>query len=135
MAIPRDVGFGLNDFQEMQVYSEGESIARYLSNILLMRPGNLPGLPHIGLNIKELLYSNMEQIDSQDLKDKIISQCTALITNILTEELFVGVIEYKGDSFLLIRIPVLINNVKQTINYAFYQTEAREIKFDFEIEK
>ena len=134
MAIPRDVGFGLNDFQEMQVYSEGESIARYLLNILLMRPGNLPGLPHIGLNTKELLYSNMEQIDSQDLKDKIISQCTALIANILTEEVFVGIIEYKGDSFLLIRIPVLVNNVKQTINYAFYQTEAREIKFDFEIE-
>ena len=125
MAIPRDVGFGLNDFQEMQVYSEGESIARYLLNILLMRPGNLPGLPHIGLNIRELLYSNMEEIDSQDLKDKIISQCTALMANILTEELFVGVIEYKGNSFLLIRIPVLVDNVKQTINYAFYQTEAR----------
>ena len=108
MAIPRDVGFGLNDFQEMQVYSEGESIARYLLNILLMRPGNL--------------------------QDKIISQCTALMANILTEELFVGVIEYKGNSFLLIRIPVLVDNVKQTINYAFYQTEAREIKFDFEIE-
>ena len=55
MTIPRDVGFGLNDFQEMQVYSEGESIARYLSNILLMRPGNLPGLPHIGLNIKDFV--------------------------------------------------------------------------------
>ena len=134
MAIPRDVGFGLNDFQEMQVYSEGESIERYLLNILLMRPGNLPGLPHIGLNIRELLYCNMEEIDSQDLKDKIISQCTALMANILTEELFVGVIEYKGNSFLLIRIPVLVDNVKQTINYAFYQTEAREIKFDFEIE-
>ena len=134
MAIPRDVGFGLNDFQEMQVYSEGESIARYLLNILLMRPGNLPGLPHIGLNIKELLYCNMEEIDSQDLKDKIISQCTALMANILTGELFVGVIEYKGNSFLLLRIPVLVDNVKQTINYAFYQTEAREIKFDFEIE-
>ena len=72
MTIPRDVGFGLNDFQEMQVYSEGESIARYLSNILLMRPGNLPGLPHIGLNIRELLYCNMGEIDSQDLKDKNI---------------------------------------------------------------
>ena len=134
MAIPRDVGFGLNDFQEMQVYSEGESIASYLLNILLMRPGNLPGLPHIGLNIRELLYHNMTEIDSQDLKDKIFSQCNALMPNILSEELFVGVIEYNGNSFLLIRIPVLVDNVKQTINYAFYQTEAREIKFDFEIE-
>lgn len=135
MAIPRDVGFGLDDFQNMKVYSEGESIARYLLNILLMRPGNMPGLPHIGLNIRDLLYHSMDEIDSQDLKDKISTQCKALMTNILSEEIFVGVVEYKENSFLLIRIPVLIEGQKQVVNYAFYQTEAREIKFDFEIEE
>lgn len=134
MAIPRDVGFGLNDFQEMQVYSEGESIARYLLNILLMRPGNMPGLPHIGLNVRDLLYHSTEDIDAQYLKEEIFNQCKALLPNIVSEDIFVGVVEYKGESFLLIRIPVLVENVKQVINYAFYQTEAREIKFDFEIE-
>lgn len=135
MAIPRDVGFGLNDFHEMQVYSEGESIARYLLNILLMRPGNMPGLPHIGLNVRDLLYHSMDDIDSQDLKDKIFNQCNALLPNIVSEEIFVGVVEYNEKSFLLIRIPVLVDKEREVINYAFYQTEAREIKFDFEIEK
>ena len=55
MALPKDVGYGLDDFQRMKVYSESESMARYILTILLTRPGNYPGLPHIGLNVKQLL--------------------------------------------------------------------------------
>ena len=134
MTIPRDVGFGLNDFQEMQVYSEGESIARYLSNILLMRPGNLPGLPHIGLNVKQLLYDDLNEFNATSLKEQIYEQCSALLPHIIGNDVYAGLIEYNGTTFLLIRVSVEIDSKMQTINYAFYQDELREIKFDFQID-
>lgn len=136
MTVPKDIGYGLDGFQRMQVYSESESIARYILNILLTRPGNYPGLPHIGLNIRELLYDDLENFDATVLKEQIYTQCSALLPSIIGDDLFVGIVEYKGVTFLLIRVPVEIdNNTSQVINYAFYQNELNEIKFDFEIEE
>lgn len=134
MALPKDVGYGLNGFQRMQVYSESESIARYILDILLTRPGNYPGLPHLGLNVKQYLYHDIKDFDSNMLKEQIYAQCNALMPNIISEDIFVGFVNYNGIDFLLIRIPVEVNEAKQVINYAFYQNELREIKFDFEFE-
>jgi len=41
MAQPRDVGYGLDGFQRMKVYTEAESVARYILEILLTRPRQL----------------------------------------------------------------------------------------------
>jgi hypothetical protein len=41
MAQPRDVGYGLDGFQKPKVYTEAESIARYILEILLTRPRQL----------------------------------------------------------------------------------------------
>ena len=134
MSVPKDIGYGLDDFQRMKVYTEAESIARYILNILLMRPGNYPGLPHIGLNVRQLLYDNLETFDATALKEQIYTQCGEIMPNIISNEIFAGVIEYNGITFLLIRIPVEVDSTSKVINYAFYENDLREIKFDFEIE-
>lgn len=134
MALPKDVGYGLDDFQRMKVYSESESIARYILTILLTRPGNYPGLPHIGLNVKQLLYDDLNEFNATTLKEQIYDQCSALLPHIIGDDVYAGLIEYNGTTFLLIRVTVEVNSKMQKINYAFYQDELREIKFDFQIE-
>ena len=134
MALPKDVGYGLDDFQRMKVYSESESIARYILTILLTRPGNYPGLPHIGLNVKQLLYDDLNEFNATSLKERIYDQCSALLPHIVGDDVYAGLIEYNGTTFLLIRVSVEVNSKMQKINYAFYQDELRELKFDFQIE-
>ena len=134
MAQPKDVGYGLDGFQRMKVFTEAESVARYILEILLTRPGNYPGLPHIGLNVKQYLYQDLSNFDSNVLKEQIYTQCNALLPNIITDELFVGTVQYNGYDFLLIRVTVQVDAKKEVINYAFYQNELKQIKFDFEIE-
>lgn len=134
MALPKDVGYGLDDFQRMKVYSESESIARYILTILLTRPGNYPGLPHIGLNVKQLLYDDLNEFNATSLKEQIYAQCSALLPHIVGDDVYAGLIEYNGTTFLLIRVSVEVNSKMQKINYAFYQDELRELKFDFQIE-
>lgn len=134
MALPKDVGYGLDDFQRMKVYSESESIARYILTILLTRPGNYPGLPHIGLNVKQLLYDDLNEFNATSLKEQIYNQCSALLPHIVGDDVYAGLIEYNGTTFLLIRVSVEVNSKMQKINYAFYQDELRELKFDFQIE-
>lgn len=134
MALPKDVGYGLDDFQRMKVYSESESIARYILTVLLTRPGNYPGLPHIGLNVKQLLYDDLNEFNATSLKEQIYDQCSALLPHIVGDDVYAGLIEYNGTTFLLIRVSVEVNSKMQKINYAFYQDELRELKFDFQIE-
>lgn len=134
MALPKDVSYGLDDFQRMKVYSESESIARYILTILLTRPGNYPGLPHIGLNVKQLLYDDLNEFNATSLKEQIYDQCSALLPHIVGDDVYAGLIEYNGTTFLLIRVSVEVNSKMQKINYAFYQDELRELKFDFQIE-
>lgn len=134
MSLPKDVGYGLDGFHRQEVYNEAQSVARYILEILLTRPGNYPGLPHIGLNIRQLLYNNLENFNSQLLKEQIYNQCNLLMPSIVGEDIYVGVVVYAGREYLLIRIPALIESSTKVINYAFYQDELRELKFNFEIQ-
>jgi hypothetical protein len=136
MAQPRDVGFGKDGFQRMKVYTEAESVARYILEILLTRPGNYPGLPHIGLNVRQYLYHNLTELNPDDLKEQIYTQCSGLMPNIISDDLYVGTVEYNGYTFLLIRVIAQVDpTTKKTINYAFYQNELKQMKFNFEIEE
>ena len=136
MAQPKDVGFGKDGFQRMKVYTEAESVARYILEILLTRPGNYPGLPHIGLNVRQYLYHNLTELNPDDLKEKIYNQCNGLMPNILSDDLYVGTVEYNGYTFLLIRVIAQVEpTTRKTINYAFYQNELNQMKFNFEIEE
>jgi hypothetical protein len=83
--------------------------------------------------VKQYLYQDLENFNSDVLKEQIYTQCAALIPNIIANDIYVGVVEYNNYTFLLIRIPVEVDATKKVINYAFYQNELRQIKFDFEI--
>ena len=85
--IGREVDFGTDDFNRPKVLSLKESYCRLLLNILILKPGNLPSLPHIGINIKQYLYKLESEIDIAELKDKIYEQCSELLPLIMSDEM------------------------------------------------
>ena len=60
MALPRDIGLRKDDFQKSLIFNETDSLINYILNILLMRPGNLPSMPEIGVNIGQYITPNMK---------------------------------------------------------------------------
>lgn len=75
-----DVSFALDNFGKPRIISEIELIKNVVLFVLFTRPGQYPSLPNIGLNIQTMLYSYYDEINNNDLRDKIISQCNALGT-------------------------------------------------------
>lgn len=73
-----DTSFALDDFGKPKIRSEVELIKNVVLFILFSKPGQYPSLPNIGLDIQSLLYSFYDEIDNNDLKDKIVNQCSAL---------------------------------------------------------
>lgn len=132
-----ELGFGLDGFQKQQVYDSNNSIARVLLNLLLMKPGNLPSLPHIGIDINKYLYVLEDDIDPDQLKNDIYNQCSELIPYLILGEVKVFVANYNGQGVLLINIPIqdTTNVSSSSILYGFTKDYSNGVTFNYELEQ
>lgn len=138
MSLPRDVGFDKDDFQKHRIYNETESLVNYILNILLLKPGNMPSMPSLGVDIKSFVASDMGALDTETLKSLIISNCGDLLPYLSADEVFVGVVpDNKGVPFLIIKIPIKTkeNTPDIGVYYGFYRNELNELKFNFTIDE
>lgn len=135
MAIPRDIGFGLDGFQKPKILTTAESVAQYILNILLWRPGNLPGLPHIGLNMKELLYTFDDDFRPELLKEKIYSQCSELMPQIISSDIYVGRVSQDEREYIVIQIPIMLEDGSHDVSYAFYKGTDNQLNYGYGIDQ
>lgn len=150
MTIPRDIGFEKDNFNKSKICNETDSLVNYIVNILLMKPGNLPGMPHIGVNLSKYIQKDMRTLDSETIKGLIVKNCEDLLPYISGDDIYVGVVNDKdlvengdttdeGREVLLVKIPLKVNeatreNSDKDVYYAFYRSELNELKFDFLVE-
>ena len=73
-----DTTFELNEFGKPRIRSEIEVVKNTILFILFCKPGQYPSLPHIGLDIQSLLYSYYDELNTDDLKNELATQCEAL---------------------------------------------------------
>lgn len=136
MALPRDVGLDKDNFQKSKIFNETDSLINYILNILLMRPGNMPSMPELGVNIGQYVQSSMQsKLDTELLKGLITSNCEDLLPYLTSDDLFVGIAQDEyGKDVLLIKIPLVVDYDSQEqkdIYYAFYRNELNELEFSF----
>ena len=138
MPLPRDVGLRKDDLQKSLIFNETDSIINYILNILLMRPGNIPSMPELWVNIGQYIQPNMKNnLDSDLIKGLITSNCQDLLPYLSTDDLVVvPVQDENGRDVLLIKIPLLMENVDKPKDayYAFYRNELNELEFNFLID-
>lgn len=140
MPLPRDVGLIKDDFQKSTIYNRHQSLVNYILNILLMKPGNLPTMPELGVNITKYIKNNMSEIlDPAQLQGLIASNCKDMLPFIDESRIFVANdIIHNGRSYLIISIPLMEEVEDQstiTAYYAFYRDELNKLHFNFQIEE
>ena len=140
MPLPRDVGLIRDDFQKSTIYNRHQSLVNYILNILLMKPGNLPTMPELGVNITKYIKNNMSEIlDPAQLQGLIASNCKDMLPFIDESRIFVANdIIHNGRSYLIISIPLMEEVEEQstiTAYYAFYRDELNKLHFNFQIEE
>ena len=128
--IGREVDFGTDDFNRPKVLSLKESYSRLLLNILILKPGNLPSLPHIGINIKQYLYRLESEIDIAELKDKIYEQCNELLPLIMSVDMRIFITKQDNQDILVLYFPISIDMQQEAILYAFIQNEKGELRYN-----
>ena len=139
MPLPRDVGIEKDNFQKSKIFNEKDSLVNYILNILLMRPGNMPGLPHMGVDIGKYVKSDMsDSLNVDILKGLIVSNCSDLLPYLSSDELFVGIIRDEDmRQYLAIKIPIVVEgNSKEydDVYYVFYRNTLNNLEFNFIID-
>ena len=139
MPLPRDIGIEKDNFQKSKIFNEKDSLVNYILNILLMRPGNMPGLPHMGVDIGKYVKSDMsDSLNVDILKGLIVSNCSDLLPYLSSDELFVGIIRDEDmRQYLAIKIPIVIEgNSKEydDVYYVFYRNTLNNLEFNFIID-
>lgn len=133
-----ELDFGLDNFQKQKVLDSNNSIARILLNLMLMKPGNLPSLPHIGIDVKQYLYRLEDEIDPDELKNKIYNQCSELIPYLVLGQVKVFVTNYKGQALLLISVPITDSTKVQdtsSILFGFSKDYSNGVTFNYQLDE
>ena len=130
-----ELDFGVNNFGKQRVLSPSKTIAQLILNILLMRPGQMPSMPHIGINIKKYLYKFDDELDVEDLRQEIVFQCSEVIPFVDTTQMVLSVVEYRGESLLMIVIPLLIDSETVNLLYGFKENRGDAVQFNMQVEE
>lgn len=99
-----DTTFELNEFNEPRIRSEAETLKDVLMFVLFSKPGQYPSLPLIGMDIQSRLYSFFDEINVEDLKTELVSQCQMLDVYLNDNTIQLLKTMYKGQPSLLINI-------------------------------
>ena len=135
LALPRDVGLGKDNFQKSKIFNETDSLVNYILNILLMRPGNIPSMPELGVNIGQYIHPNLQStLDSERLKGLIVSNCSDLLPYLTSDEIIITIAnDTEGREVLLIKIPLVTEHPsreERDVYYAFYRNTLNELEFN-----
>lgn len=133
--IKPELNFGINNFGKQSTMTQAQTIAQMLINLFLMRPGQLPSLPHIGINIRQYMYKFEEDIDVAYIRSQISEQCADILPYIDISAMQLILFPYKNESILYLFVPLSVlieENAALSIGFK-KNNSSNEITFNYKI--
>jgi hypothetical protein len=134
LAFKSEVDFGFDNFQQPKKLDPKETVAQVILNLFTMRPGSMPSMPHIGINIREYLYKFEEDIDLEELKKKIFTQCTEILSSVSIGDINVFIAPHNGQDILVIIIPLTGIPDDPALLLGFSKNTENELLFQYQFE-
>ena len=131
MSVGKDPQFGLDNFQNPKMLDENQSVAQSFVNLLMLRPGNLPSMPKVGLNIAKYLYTFEDDVSLESFLEEVHDQVADLIPQIDADNIQIQSIPVNGHSILYIVAPLYGQN---TSILAGFQKKNEKILFDYKFD-
>ena len=136
MAIGRELSFGVNSTNKANLQSYAKSAANQILMLLIMKPGFIPSLPHLGIDIGKYIYEVSNTLTTNELKDVIYNQCNDLLGLLVSDEMnvFTETMD-DGSSVLVIYLPLMVDGeVIDNALYAFSQDKSEKLEYKYSLE-
>lgn len=121
-----DPGFGVDDFNNPKLLGEAETIKNNILTLLFMKKGSYPSIPELGIGIQDTLYQFFDDIDTDQLTQRIASQCTEFIPSVNAGSLKVKKTFQKTSAgntpVLLIVVPTTVEKTDRSLVVALTTT-------------
>ena len=123
--------FGLDDFGRAKYLNETEALANSILNLLFGKPGFFPSMPDLGINIQSILYSFWDEVNVDQLKAEIVTQCQSFSQYIKTGELDVIKTYNNSPPLLSIVLPPKTLDGKQNLSVGITQAKNGNIAYNY----
>lgn len=133
--IKKEVGFGKDNFSKPKVLSKKDSIVQIIKHILFLRPGQLPSLPFIGIDIMRYVNPIVEDADLQSISERIVSHCYILAPHLDIGNVTVRSLMYRERPILLIIIPINVDDESETLLMGVSRETSGRVLFNYEFDE
>lgn len=127
----REPAFGVNNFGKAKLQTVTESAATALFIVLMNKPGFMPSLPLCGMDIRTMLYSFYDEINTDTLLLEIARQCPALQTYISNNTLQCSKVIINDRPALAFMMAYDIKGVTNRLIFTFRTTPEGEVVYDY----
>lgn len=130
--IKSEVGFSVNNFGKVDVLPYKESVVQVLKNILFLRPGQLPSMPFIGVDITSKVNHVIDNQQLEELTESIVSQCHEILPNIDLSGITIHSFMFNNKPTILIFAPISIGTESESLYMALKQDTQGRVLFNYE---
>ena len=127
----KDPSFKVNDFNKPKMLSSLETYVNNIMMILYGEPGFYPSIPDLGMNIKKYLYMFEDEIDTDEIKAELASQCSDFLPEIQNGDLDVVVTTYKERTALVFVLPIIDDLNRYQVVLGISSNERGEMIYNF----
>ena len=106
----QDPTYDVNDYNLLKVLSPTETYVKNILVILFGKPGFMPSIPSLGMDISKYLYMFEDEIDTSQIKYDLTRQCEEFLPDVETGDIDVYQRIYNGRSLLIFKLPVIIDD-------------------------
>lgn len=126
-----DPQIGVDSYNRPKVLNESQTIVNNILTILFGKPGFYPSIPHLGMDIRQLLYSFEDEIDVNYLKSQLASQCKDFVDAIADGTFDIVKTTYNEQPLLIFVVPTVVTNTKKNLILGVTLNSTGEFQFNF----
>ena len=126
-----DPTFATNDYNKPKMLT---NLQTYVNNILVLlfgKPGFYPSIPSIGMDIYQYLYKFEDEINADEIKMKLVSQCRDFLPEVQNGNFDVFKTTYNGRTLLVFKLPPITDVTRCDVAVGVTTNERGEMVYNF----
>lgn len=133
--MPVDPTFEVDDYNRGKILNESQTIAYNILTLLFAKPGFYPSIPSLGIDITSYFYRFSDEDLVNEIKTKLVSQCSDFLPSVESEELYIEKTDYKGQPMLVFIIPTIILDKRNELVLGITVADTGQMQFNFTFNK
>lgn len=126
-----DPVYGVNNFNRSKVLTETETKVSNMLMILFGKPGFYPSIPSLGMDINQYLYKFEDEINVEEIKSKLISQCRELQQDVDSESFDIYTTQLESRTVLIISLPTIIKEKETELSIGISTNENGAVIYNY----